>query len=52
MCKYCEKGEPIEWGSYLYGIIEGDKVIAYLDMNETEEFKINYCPMCGKKLKS
>lgn len=57
MCKYCDEGEGIEYGGFetLY-IDKKDEELIYEatdcdgDYSETQ-FSINYCPMCGKKLK-
>ena len=58
MCEYCEKGKGIckedrkELGIELHG--GKGKLIAYgtdsYNWDISVECKINYCPMCGRKL--
>jgi hypothetical protein len=50
MCKYCEKNKLItssNWNGY--GEISIDKN-GNLYGKDDEIFKINYCPICGRKL--
>lgn len=57
MCKYCEGGVPVVSGTNLgFAILNQRCGKAYLrgyDKNGwdvSENFIINYCPMCGEKL--
>ncbi|MCR5145943.1 MAG: hypothetical protein K6B70_01135 [Clostridia bacterium] len=50
MCEYCEKGKilrSINWNEL--GQINIDKN-GNLYAKDDEVFRINYCPMCGRKL--
>jgi len=57
-CEYCKNGKPIENKTNDYIFINNDvdnsKIIEIeADINEYRYncyFKINYCPMCGRKL--
>lgn len=59
MCKYCEEGQPLVIGKtndYGIAVYRPDKLIAYgYDVHGTGsnglEVVINYCPMCGRKLR-
>lgn len=52
MCEFCEKGEPII-GDYSDGaLIENENIlVSYGECTDFAKGKINYCPMCGRKLK-
>lgn len=61
MCEYCEKEKPIANGEEWTINIEntyGEKELyiemylgGYESIEDNTYVKINYCPMCGKKLK-
>ena len=59
MCEYCEKSATIaalDAGNGVYNsvFIESGLLISHVQVcgNETvRDVEINYCPMCGKKLK-
>ena len=57
MCKYCENGDSIYYDDLDVYII-GNELNIDLNMNIEDvyidneyEIEINYCPMCGRKLK-
>ncbi|MGL6184819.1 MAG: hypothetical protein ACRC1T_05510 [Clostridium chrysemydis] len=55
MCKYCEGDKWIyEDNSLSIGVSKGkDLLEVHTDTDDYYEIiKVNYCPMCGKKLKS
>ena len=53
MCKYCREGEKREYiviSRYAELKIKKNKILGYcLEITQTYT-KINYCPMCGRKL--
>ena len=51
MCEYCEKGKPII-GDEQDGadITNGNILTSYGECTSFAEGKIQYCPMCGRKL--
>ena len=58
-CKYCTKSERLYWcPNYDYSVrevyveLDGSLTVDtnMLDENSGCNFKINFCPMCGKKL--
>ena len=57
VCKYCEHGEPmypiVADGEidHMEIIVENDRMIIELG-NEDAVFRINRCPMCGRRLKA
>lgn len=53
MCKYCEEGYELGFGRYERHTIKSNKVyIRPIDEGTVVGVRtINYCPMCGKKLK-
>ena len=52
MCKYCEEGYELGFGRYERHTIKSNKVyIRPIEEGCIAVLKINYCPMCGKKLK-
>lgn len=58
MCKYCQ-GDKIKYSNNQQGIIlhymkiNGNKLLINnnTSFNIQKDFIINYCPMCGRKLK-
>ena len=53
-CEYCGKQKSLICESGVYSFIEKNKLIAGCSDGCTyeinDEIKINYCPMCGRKL--
>lgn len=52
-CNYCKKEKKWLWGAWTEVRIEDGKLKTYApedDEIHVDEFKINYCPMCGRKL--
>ena len=52
MCRYCEKSELLLDGMEELIYIDNDKLNISNIVNNTinNSQKINYCPMCGRKL--
>lgn len=52
MCRYCEKNELLLDGMEELIYIDNDKLNISNIVNNTinNSQKINYCPMCGRKL--
>lgn len=54
-CKYCKEnmqGEPIEDRYAIETMIDGIFIYNWCECGKKTIFKINYCPMCGRKLES
>ena len=52
-CEFCKKEKKWLWGAWTEVRIEDGKLKTYApedDEIHVDDFKINYCPMCGKKL--
>lgn len=52
-CKYCKESKKFSWGAWTEVRIEGNKLVTYATEDEDihrDEFDINYCPKCGRKL--
>lgn len=52
-CDFCKKEKKWLWGAWTEVRIENGKLKIYApeeDEIHVDDFKINYCPMCGKKL--
>ncbi|MBO4712580.1 MAG: hypothetical protein J5615_01640 [Fibrobacter sp.] len=51
MCEYCEGAKPIIGDEQDGACIEQGNVLhSYGECTEFAEGKINFCPMCGRKL--
>lgn len=52
MCEFCEEEHYLLNKNRLSVLIEDDflNIRVYGQSNFLDNFKINYCPMCGKKL--
>lgn len=51
MCEYCEKGKTITDALLSQSKIKKVSNFYVLEINFSSYAKINYCPMCGIKLK-
>ena len=52
MCEYCEGEKPLI-GDFSGGALieNGNILVAYEGCSDCAKGRINYCPMCGRKLK-
>lgn len=51
-CKYCQQGKYITTEDDHWDIsVKNSTLIFWQDEFDKEVFKVNFCPMCGVKLK-
>jgi len=53
MCEVCKQGKPLKDEDRNHICIDGKMLYVYIDkeFGHMQQYEINYCPICGEKLK-